>query len=144
MPENAPVVQIRRPRGFVPIGVFFIFGAVMTTYAALTLLMPGTVLDVLWSLNKQGHESLIAVGPVAAGPFIVLSPLLALAAIGWLRRRRWGLILGCALIAINLLGDASQIAFGQRLKGVIGVLAAGLLLYYMTRRGVRAYFRTAN
>jgi hypothetical protein len=37
----------QRPRGFVPIGVFFLFGATMAAYAAITLLEPGTVLDRL-------------------------------------------------------------------------------------------------
>src|ERR1700687_2813257 len=54
----------QRPRGFVPIGVFFLFGATMAAYAAITLLEPGTVLDRLWALNKTGHAQLASLGKV--------------------------------------------------------------------------------
>jgi hypothetical protein len=130
-----------RPRGFLPIGVFFVVGATMAAYAAITLLVPGTFLDVLWVLNKQGHEGLAALGRLAALPFVILSPMLALAAVGWFRRRRWGWLIGVTIIAINMVGDISQIAFGERLKGAIGVAIAGLLLIYMTRSKVRGYFQ---
>jgi len=32
------------PRGFLAIGVFFVFGATIAAYAAVTLVMPGTIL----------------------------------------------------------------------------------------------------
>jgi len=133
-------LEEQRPRGFVPIGAFFVFGATMAAYAAITLVFPGTFLDALWVLNKQGHDGLAALGRLAALPFVVLSPMLALAAVGWLRRRPWGWVLGVTIIAINLVGDLSQIVFGQRLKGGVGVAIAGSLLIYMTRRRVRNYF----
>jgi hypothetical protein len=120
--------------------VFFVFGATMSAYAAISLLIPGTFLDALWALNKQGHEGLAALGPLGAVPFAVLSPMLGLAAVGWFRRRRWGWILGITIIAINMAGDISQIVFGERWKGAMGVVIAALLLVYMTRPGVRTYF----
>ena len=138
MPSTA---EEQRPRGFVPIGAFFVFGATMASYAVVTLLFPGTFLDALWVLNKRGHEGLAALGALAAVPFLILSPTLALAALGWFRRRRWGWVLGVTIIGINMAGDLSQIVFGERLKGAVGVVIAGMLLVYMTRRGVRNYFQ---
>ena len=130
-----------QPRGFLAIGVFFIFGATLAAYAAVTLLVPGTLLDALWALNKRGHAGLIPLGKSAALLFAVLFVLLASAAVGWFRRRRWGWILGVTLIAINLAGDVVNLARGEGLKGAAGVVIAGLLLTYMTRAGVRNYFR---
>jgi hypothetical protein len=121
--------------------VFFAFGATMSAYAAVTLLQPGTFLDALWVLNKQGHEGLAGLGRWAAIPFVILSPMLCLAAVGWFRRRPWGWGLGVAIIAINMAGDVGQIVFGERWKGAVGVAIAGLLLTYMTRAEVRSYFR---
>jgi len=112
----------------------------MAAYAAITLLVPGTFLDVLWGLNKRGHEGLAGMGRMAAIPFCVLSPMLALAAVGWFRRRRWGWVLGVTIIAINLAGDLGQIFFGERWKGAVGVVIAGALLFYLARHGVRSYF----
>jgi hypothetical protein len=131
-----------RPRGFMVIGAFFVFGAAMSAYAAATLLLPGTFLDVLWELNKAGHSGLVVLGKGAAFLFTILSSLLAAAAVGWFRRRYWGWVLGVAIIALNATGDAVNLVRGEGLKGLIGLVIAGLLLIYMTRRKVRQYFRS--
>jgi hypothetical protein len=133
-------LEMEQPRGFVPIGAFFIFGSVMAAYAAITLLVPGTVLDSLWALNPRGYEGLARLGRWAPVPFCVLSPALCLAAIGWYRRRRWGWVLGVTIVAINMAGDVGQILLGERLKGATGVAIAGLLLFYLTRPGLKRYF----
>ena len=112
----------------------------MAAYAGITLLYPGTPLDSLWALNKRGHEGLSAFGRLAAIPFVILSPVLALAALGWFRRRHWAWLLGTAIIAVNMAGDVAQIFLGRRWEGATGVIIAGMLLAYMTRRPVRSYF----
>jgi hypothetical protein len=137
MDSDAP----NRPRGFVAIGAFFVFGATMAVYAAVTLLKPGTFLDALWALNKRGHAGLASLGRGAVLLFAVLSVLLGLAAVGWFRRKYWGWILGISIIAINATGDLISGVMGEWMKGAVGVLIAGLLLKYMTRSGVRNYFR---
>lgn len=139
--EGLGSAENRRPQGFIPIGVFFVFGATMAAYAAITSLYPGTFLDALWALNKRGHAGLVLLGRVAVLLFAVLSVLLGLAAVGWFRRRRWGWVLGVTIIAVNMAGDLGQLVFGE-LKGAVGVAIASLLLVYMTRSGVRSYFHT--
>jgi hypothetical protein len=130
-----------QPLGFVWIGAFFVFGATMATYAAITLLRPGTFLDAPWVLNKHGHDALIGLGRVAGLLFVVLSALLALAAIGWFRRRQWGWALGVTIIGVNMVGDILNALRGEGMKGAVGVVIAGMLLTYMTRLPVRTYFR---
>lgn len=137
-------VQLTRPAGFLAIGVFFIFGASMAAYAAVTLFWPGTALDALWSLNRPAHDTLAPVGKIAGALFAVLCVALIAAATGWLRRRFWGWLLGVAIVAINAAGDLANLARGEVLKGAIGVVIAGLLLIYMTRRTVRRYFSRAS
>jgi hypothetical protein len=140
--KTSSMTEERRPRGFIAIGVFFVFGATMAVYAAITLAFPGTVLDVLWALNQRGHEGLAELGRIAAVPFMLLSAALARAAVGWFGRRRWGWILGVAIIGINMAGDLGQLVMGEWLKGVVGVVIAGALLFYMMTPGVRKYFGT--
>jgi len=112
----------------------------MSAYAGLTLLLPGTFFDALWALNPLAHAQLTALGRWAALPFAFVSPMLALAATGWFRHRRWGWTLGVTIIAINLAGDLAQILFGERWKGIIGVVLATALLAYLMRRSTRNHF----
>jgi hypothetical protein len=133
--------QQDRPRGFAAIGAFFVFGATMAAYAAVTLLKPGTILDALWALNKRGHAGLLLLGRGAVLLFAALSVLLGLAAVGWFRRKYWGWMLGVTIIALHATGDLINGVMGERLKGAFGVAIAGLLLIYMTRSGVRSHFR---
>jgi hypothetical protein len=131
----------QRPRGFIPIGIFFLFGASMAAYASVTLLKPGTALDALWVLNRSGHTQLASLGTGARLGFMVLSTLLCATSVGWFRRRYWGWFLGTTIVAINATGDLINGVMGEWLKGAVGVAIAGLLLFYMTRVGVRNYFR---
>jgi len=131
----------RRPHCFVLIGLFFAFGAAAAAYAAITLLFPGTRLDVLWTLNERGHAGLLGLGKVAGSLFILLSAALLATAVGWFRRRRWAWMLGVTIVALNAAGDAVNVASGGDRRSGIGVVVAGLLLFYLTRRGVREYFR---
>jgi len=52
-----PLQQIpkRPPAGFLALGDFFLFGFVMSSYAAVTLAIPGTILDRGWQLNPIAH-----------------------------------------------------------------------------------------
>jgi hypothetical protein len=134
--------EYQRPRGFTAIGAFFLFGATMAAYAAVTLLQPGTVLDKLWVLNKTGHAQLASLGKGAGLGFVVLSALLCAASVGWFRRRYWGWVLGTTIVAINVAGDLVNLLIAEHLKGAVGVTIAGLLLIYMIRPGVRNYFST--
>jgi hypothetical protein len=53
-------------------------------------------------------------------------------------------MLGVAIIAMNLAGNLGQLAIGERWKGAAGVVIAGLVLGFMTRRNMREYFRGSS
>ena len=140
-----PSMVDKRPIGFVPLGIFFLFGATMATFAAVTLAVPGTVLDQAWKLNPTRHAGLALFGKIMAVPFLFLALALLVAGIGWWRRRFWGWALGVAVISVNLAGDIFNLVFRHDLlKGTVGVAVAGLLLIYMTRSRVRNYFRKST
>ena len=116
----------------------------MSAYAAVTLLKPGTVLDRLWTLNKTGHAQLASLVKSAGAGFTVLAALMCATAVGWFRRRYWGWLLGTTIIAVNAVGDLINGVRGEWLKGAVGVAIAGLLLFCMTRSGIRNYFRNGS
>jgi len=128
------------PAGFLALGAFFLFGFVVACYAAVTLAIPGTILDRGWQLNPNAHLQLAALGRWAAIPFAVLGVALLATSIGWFRRRRWAWMLGLALVAINLIGDVGQLFVGETLKGLVGMVIAGLVVAVISRRAMREYF----
>jgi hypothetical protein len=128
-----------RPAGFFSLGIFFFLGSVMATYAAVTLIKPNTFPDRAWQLNPAGHVALSSMGPMIGVPFLILATALFLAGIGWFQRKHWGWFLGTGIIASNLIADVIHLLLGDW-KSLVGVVIAGLLLFYMTRNRVRIYF----
>src|ERR1700682_6165678 len=128
------------PRGLPAVAIFLFFGAAMASLAATTLILPGTFLDRAWCLNPVASAQLSPLGPAIGFVFSLLAVALASAAIGWSRRRRWGWGLAVIMIALQVLGDFANLLRGNVSKGAVGVAIAGALLFYMTRRKVRAAF----
>src|ERR1017187_318532 len=80
-----------RPRGFNAIGVFLFLGAIMASFAAITLLWRGTPLDCLWSLNPTAHNQLAHLGRFVGIFFLALAATLITTGSGWFRRRTLGM-----------------------------------------------------
>ncbi|MBZ5658518.1 MAG: hypothetical protein LAO56_24970 [Acidobacteriia bacterium] len=135
------VVPRDSPRGMTAIGVFFFFGALMASLAGTTLLWPGTVLDRMWALNPNAYEQLAPLGRTVGSVFLALSGALAAAGVGWFKRRVWGWGLAVVIIATQVAGDWVTIFMGQLVRGGVGVVIAGALLFYILRPRVREAFR---
>jgi hypothetical protein len=136
IPAIAPL-----PRGMTAVGVFLLFGAVMAFLAGTSLAAPGTCLDRLWMLNPYAYDKLGPIRKPVGVVFLSLSLTLALAGIGWLKRRKWGWQLTVAIIGTQLLGDCTHIFIGRIVQGAVGVAIAAALLFYITRASVRSHFR---
>jgi hypothetical protein len=132
------------PRGKTAIGIFLLFGAVMASLAGATLLWRGTALDRMWTLNPRAYKELAPLGKVVGIPFLMLGVLLAVACMGWFKRRVWGWRLAVAIIAIQVLGDLVNAFRGDVVQGGTGFVIAGALLVYLLRPEVRAAFVSAN
>jgi len=95
----------------------------------------------MWRLNPRAHEAFSHIGLWA--PLLLGGVCLACGAtaFGFLTRKRWAYWLGVALIVANLAGDLVNTVFGIEARAVYGVPIVALLLWYLTSRGVRAYFQ---
>jgi hypothetical protein len=100
----------------------------MACVASITLLRPGTALGRIWALNPHAYNELAPYGKSVGIGFLLLAVLLALAGVGWFKRRRWGWQLAAAIIATQVLGDLVNMVRGRVLQGVTGVAMAGALL----------------
>jgi hypothetical protein len=131
----------RRPRGFTAFGVFLLWGAAMATLAGSTLVVKGTMLDHIWSLNPRAYNQLAALGARAGIPLLLVAVALTSGGVGWFNRRRWAWSLAVAIIVTQIAGDLVNLYLGCVIEGAIGVAAAGTLLFYLLRPPVRAAFR---
>lgn len=129
------------PRGFYAMAAFLFFGTTMAALAGLTLAFPGTLLDGIWNLNATAHQQLAPLGRGIGLAFLLLSGALLCSAIGWLRRRFWGWLLATLIIASQVIGDLVNALRGEILKGTVGAVIAGLLLFWLLRPNVRRAFR---
>lgn len=96
------------------------------------------------SVGAESAQHLAPLGKSVGIPFLVLSALLAVATLGWFKRRYWGWLLAVAVIATQVLGDAANLFLGHFLQGIVGVLIAGALLLYLLRRDVRSHFQSTR
>jgi len=107
------------------VGVFLFFGAVLDSLAGTTLIWHGTMLDRMWLLNARAYRELAPFGKPAGVLFLLLGTTLAVAGIGWLKRRLWGWKFTVGIIATQVLGDLVNVFLGRLLEGATGVIIAG-------------------
>jgi hypothetical protein len=112
----------------------------MVSLAGLTLVWPGTTLDCVWVLNPRAYGELSPYGKAAGFPFLLLGVTLAVASLGWFKRRLWGWWLAVIVIGTQVSGDLVNIFLGRILEGIVGVAIAGALFLYLLRAKVRAVF----
>ena len=113
MPVAAiPATVLASPRGMAAIGVFLLFGAAMASVAGTTLVWP--------ILNPRAHNELAPFERTVGIPFLLLAVALAVAGLGWLKRRRWGWQLAILIIATQMCGDFVNVTRGHVIEGGIG------------------------
>lgn len=127
-------------KGTIAFGIFLFFGAAMASFAGMTLLRPGTVLDRAWSFNPDAHIQLTALGRWIGIPFLLLACTLALAGVGWFRQRLWGWRLAVVIIATQVVGGLVRIVTGRFLEGFVALFISAALLAYLSRPLTRAVF----
>ncbi len=116
----------------------------MAFLAGATLVWPGTTFNLVWMLNPRAYTKLVPLGRAVGIPFLLLGLTLAIAAVGWFKRRVWGWWLAVVLIATQVLGDVINIFMGHFVMGGIGVAIAGALLWYLFRENVKAVFKAGK
>jgi hypothetical protein len=114
----------------------------MASLAGVTFVWPGTTLDRVWVLNPRAYRELAPYGKVVGFPFLLLGATLAIASLGWFKRRLWGWRLAVIVIGTQVSGDLVNIFLGRILEGTVGVAIAGVLFLYLLRAKVRARFGT--
>ena len=134
----------KRPPGVTALSIFFSFGAAMSFIAFISLLLPGSLLEVMWRLNPRAREGFAGIGAWAVVLMGAVSVACASASIGLWRGERWGFRLAAALLCINLLGDVANVLLGIEPRAAVGIPIVLAVLAFMTGRGVRRFFSSAG
>lgn len=135
-----PVLE-RMERATPPaVGLFFAFATLMSAAAAVTLVGPGGPLDAIWQVKAEQYAAMKPHGAVIGAGFVLLALICAGACIGSFLRYRWGWLTALTVIAINFAADLGRAILEPGLATAAGVLATVAIIWWLTRRGVRAQF----
>jgi hypothetical protein len=123
------------------IGAFSLLAAAIAIAAGITLIWPGSAVDVIWSIRQDDtHQKMVALGwPAGLGLWLLGAVALA-TAVGSFGQRRWAWWLAIVTLSVNGLSDVARMAMGGVVEGLAGAAIAALILFWLTRPKVRAQF----
>ena len=138
--EHPAKAMVQRPLGITALSLLFMIGAEMALLSAVSLTLPGTMLDAMWKLNSRAYGKLVAMGPPAIPLMSIVVLCCAASAVGLWRGKRWGRVLAISLLTINLIASSLNAIFGAEPRTLVGIPIAGALIAYLFSSRVRLYF----
>jgi hypothetical protein len=142
--EGEETGRRKAPPGATAIGLFLFLGATMAALAGTTLVWHGTTLDRIWASNPTAYQQLAPFGWPVGTLFLLLSASMAVAGVGWLRRRYWGWCLAVVIITAQVLGDLVNLFRGDFLRGGKGSRLQGRCYFTSCERKLRTRLREAS
>ena len=130
-----------RPKGVFIIAVIAFLLAAVALIVAVSLLFPGTPLDVIWSLKSSFSAAFrSSTAGIAFGFFLLVIGLIMFCSVyGLLRGLKWAWWIVLVIFSVAGIGEAVSAAQGS-VSDIPGVLIAALLLFYLTTPRVRSFF----
>ena len=110
-----------RPRGVTALAVFFAVGAAIAVTSCVSLLFPGSALETMWRLNPRARDAFARMGPLSVALLATVGVACALSSLGLWRGARWGHRLAFVVLAVNLLGDITNVVQGVEPRAAFGV-----------------------
>lgn len=119
---------------------FFAAAAIVAALASFTMLVTGTAIDDIWRDKEHDyHQMLHHRIPIGLG-FALLAVLLALAAIGWARRRRWGWLLSALIFGVNFAAGLAVLVTSASWANAMPVAIESLILVWILLPRTKAQF----
>lgn len=127
-----------RPLGILIIAIMFLLGALLTLLTGISIIFPGTPLDMLSKLNTTFPPSFSY-----TGYFLFIIGLILLSA-GWglLKGHKWAWWITIIIFVVGGIAAVVRVALGSinGIGGIVGVLIIAGFLYYLTRHRVLKFF----
>ncbi len=143
-----------RPTGVTILGVLAILGGIALLFSGAVLIGLGLLLgtlvasvDITNAINNAGYPGLASLGVGVISAIVIVLGVVALilgilylvGGIGFFSGKGWAWTLGIIVTVIGIIQAIVQIAFGNY-GSVLGLIIDVLILYYLTRAHVKAYF----
>ncbi len=126
------------------LGAFFALATLILISAGIALAWPGTFFDAIWNLSEARHVQLMPYRAWLGPGFLSLAVVFATASAGCFWRRRWGLNLAVTIFVVNGISDAAQLFMGNFTGGLVGIAAASVIIYWLSRSNVTSLFQRSG
>ncbi|MFL6567929.1 MAG: hypothetical protein ACJ8LI_02075 [Chthoniobacterales bacterium] len=133
------VQKVRRPLGVTLLVAFFVFGVAMCSLTSFLLFFPGTPADAVWQLKPGARDDFMRMRSLGVVTMLATGTACALASIGLRRGREWGRLIAVAVLAINLVGDATNAFVRHDWRTLIGLPIGGAMIAYLFSAGVKRW-----
>ncbi len=114
-------------------------GTVLSVAVGLSILWPGTFLDIIWKLNPTAYMMFTSVGKVSGVLLICLGILSLIAGLSLLQGRKWSWWLALFLLLTVAIINSSRFVAGDPGE-FLGTPLTLCLLWLHLRPNVRKYF----
>ncbi len=129
-----------RPTGVTVLAILEIIGAILSLIGAMAFFALGALVGVETEFEAMG--GLLAAAGVAFGGLLLILALVGFVlAYGFWTGKGWAWILGIIFSIIGIIIGLVSIIGNP--SSVIGIIINGLILYYLTRPHVKAWFGKA-
>ena len=142
-----------RPAGVTILAVLAILGAIALLIGGVAVIAVGLVIgtyvgsQLTSSLASSGYSQLASLGAgtiaiiltVIGAVLLILGILYLAVGVGFLGGKGWAWTLGLIVSIVSIVIDIVQIAFGA-FSNVLGVVIGIIIVYYLTRPRVKAFF----
>src|SRR2546422_10529327 len=128
--------RLSRPVGITILAVLEILIGIVGLLASLVIIG----FSALFSTLPTVGSLLGAVGLIIGGIVLFFSIIWLATGVGFLHGRGWSWTLGMIFSILSLLGAIGALTIGLITGGVGGLIFWGLMLYYLTRTHVKAFF----
>ena len=124
-----------RPDGITILAVLEILIGVIGLLSALTIIGFAVLLTIV-----PAYVLLGTVGFIIGGILLIFSAIWLATGLGFLHGRGWSWTLGVIFSVLSILGSIGAIVAGLYTGGLAAMIFWGLIIYYLTRNHVKAFF----
>jgi hypothetical protein len=135
-----------RPIGVLIVAIIVFIAAVIAFIVGITIIFPGTPLDVIWTLKNSfpaGFRN-TSTGIFFGYFLLILSLIMLYAAYGLIKGQKMAWWITIIIFAANGIGDAVSLLYGGGINGISGIIIAAIFLFYLTRPGVKKFFENKS